>query len=163
MIAGRDWLGPMMAAALVVVVLPLWVWVLSKINHGAGRRPRRDRSRNSARSRSSSRPQGYNADAARCRTLRSDDAADRSQPPAHRLVDRRGLRRIPRDRPEYLGGVRLSGSGTPAGTDVRTFAGMAARDRQGMGSRPTSPRPVAVDPQLTPNALYNTGAVKSAV
>src|SRR5262245_53543428 len=38
----REWLAPMVAAGVAIVVLALWIWFISKVNHGGGsRKPRK--------------------------------------------------------------------------------------------------------------------------
>src|SRR6266487_206048 len=160
MIVGGVWAVPMMTGVFAIVVLLALVWFISKVNHGAARRPRRNWSRAGTSPRPG--PPGYNAHAAPCRTLGRDDAADRLREPAHRLVDRRGLRGIPGCRPEHLGGLRLAPAGTTAGADVRTVTRVATGDGQGLGSCATAPRQVAVPSPQNALEFYNTGVVEYA-
>jgi hypothetical protein len=132
MMAIRDWVAPLVAAGLGAVVLPLWIWILTRINHGAVRRPRRNRRRAGVSSRLDGR-KDYSVDAAFCRTLNTDDTLGRPQRTAHRLVDRAGLRNLPRDHAQHLDGLRVAGSGTATRAHVRPLAGLASPDREGVG------------------------------
>jgi hypothetical protein len=66
---------------------------------------------------------------------------------AHRLVDGRGLRRVPRDHAEHLAGLRLAEAGAAAGANVRTVADVAAGHHQGMGGGSAAPSQVGPPPR----------------
>jgi hypothetical protein len=163
MMAIREWLAPMAAAGFAVVALPLWIWFISKVNHGGSFRkpPRRG-----GRVGLSSRPDGrvdYSADVVHCRKVGRDDATGRSQHAAHRLVDRAGLCDLPGDHAQHVDRVRGAGAGTKAGSNVRSVPRVASPDREGVGTVASASGQLALPLNSAPCSvgidLYSTGAV----
>jgi hypothetical protein len=90
---------------------------------------------------------GYGASS---RTVVRDDADADTRRAAHGLVDGGGLRRVPGDHPQHVGGVRCTRTGARSRAEVRSVTGLATLDYQGMGGRPAASRPVN---HLVPSSL----------
>ena len=141
---------PLIVFVVGVGLLVLEVVFVILVNHGATWHHRnRERRRNATRSATDRRCDGG---AASSRTVRRDDAYADHRRAAHGLVDRSGLRRVPRDHSQHVGSVRRPRAGTRPGADVRPFAGMATHDHQDLGRQPAPSR--QVDNRTSPSRSH---------
>ena len=145
---------PLIVFGVGVGLLALEVVFLILVNHGAARRRRiRGRRRSATRSATGQR---WKSGVAPSRNVRRDDAYADHRRAAHGLVDRSGLRDVPGDHPQHVGGIRGPGSGACAGAHFRPFAGMASLDHQDLGRQPAASRQVDHRTAPLPSRLANT-------
>ncbi len=124
---------PLIVFLVGVGLLALEIVFIALVNHGGVCRRRiRERRRRSVRTATRRR---YVGDGAFSRTVNGDDADADDRRAAHGLVDRSGLRRVPGNHPQHLGGVRRSRTGARSRADVRPFARVAPGDDQDLGRR----------------------------
>jgi hypothetical protein len=141
-------LMPAIAMIAGTTLLSLQIYIMTRINHGATRSPRRSRKLSDNGARGSIR---YSVGAAPSRILSGDDSYDRSIQAAGRLVDSGGMRRLPRDHARYLDGVRHAGTGPRPGAYVRALPGVASPDRQELGGvTPPSRQVASILPSTAP-------------
>ncbi len=109
-------------------------------------------------------PPLYSSRAAACRMLQGDAYHEVNLGTAHRLVDSRGLRALPRHHTKHLDCLRRQTAGAWPRPDVRPVPRLATGHRPELGHVPATPGPL--DRHLSPSettapVLYSVGAVRS--